>query len=128
MQSENRIFDDLAKMMTGVAGTMAGMGREAEASIRERAREWTGGLDLVSREEFDAVKAMAAKAREEADTLAKRVAALEAKLGTTTKAVPRGKVKKPAPSKAKASSPAKDNAAPRFAANKPAMKPTPRKK
>ena len=50
MQSEKRIFDDLAKVLNGVAGTVAGMGREAEASMRERAREWAGGLDLVSRE------------------------------------------------------------------------------
>ena len=60
MQSEKRIFDDLAKVLNGVAGTVAGMGREAEASMRERAREWAGGLDLVSREEFDAVKTLAA--------------------------------------------------------------------
>lgn len=78
MQSEKRIFDDLAKMMNGVAGTVAGMGREAEAAFRERTREWVGGLDLVSREEFEAVKTLAANARAEADALAKRVAALEA--------------------------------------------------
>ena len=81
MQSEKRIFEDISKLFTGVAGTMAGMGREAEAQFRERAREWAGGLDLVSREEFDAVKAMAAKARAEADDLAQRVATLEAALG-----------------------------------------------
>ncbi len=82
MQSEKRIFDDLAKVLNGVAGTVAGMGREAEASVRERAREWAGGLDLVSREEFDAVKTLAANARAEADALGKRVAALEAALRT----------------------------------------------
>ena len=81
MQSEKRIFDDLAKMLNGVAGTVAGMGREAEASMRERAREWAGGLDLVTREEFDAVKQMAATARSEAEALAKRVASLEAAAG-----------------------------------------------
>ena len=59
MQSENRIFDDLAKMMNGVAGTMAGMGREAEGSMREKMREWVGGMDFVARDEFEAVKAMA---------------------------------------------------------------------
>jgi BMFP domain-containing protein YqiC len=78
MQSEKRIFDDLAKVLNGVAGTVAGMGREAEASMRERAREWAGGLDLVSREEFDAVKTLAANARAEADALE---AALKAKGG-----------------------------------------------
>ncbi|GAA3716165.1 hypothetical protein GCM10022268_25810 [Sphingomonas cynarae] len=79
MQSENRFFDDFAKLVNGAAGTVAGMGREAEASARSRAREWIGGLDFVSREEFDAVKAMAAAARDEADMLRARLDALEAK-------------------------------------------------
>jgi BMFP domain-containing protein YqiC len=78
MQSQNRIFDDLAKMMNGVAGTMAGMGREAESSMREKMREWVGGMDFVSRDEFDAVKAMAIAARDENDALKKRIEALEA--------------------------------------------------
>lgn len=100
MQSEKRIFDDLAKVLNGVAGTVAGMGREAEASMRERAREWAGGLDLVTREEFDAVKALAANAREEAEALGKRVAALEAALGTKTAPVAKVAPKtKPAPKK-----------------------------
>jgi BMFP domain-containing protein YqiC len=102
MQSENRIFDDLAKMLNGVAGTVAGMGREAEANLKERAREWTGGLDMVSREEFDAVKQMAAKAREEADNLAQRVAKLEAVLMPKPSAKPSAKpaAKKASPAKA----------------------------
>ena len=78
MQSQNRIFDDLAKMMNGVAGTMAGMGREAESSMREKMREWVSGMDFVSRDEFDAVKAMAAAARDENEALKKRIEALEA--------------------------------------------------
>ncbi|TMJ18602.1 MAG: accessory factor UbiK family protein [Alphaproteobacteria bacterium] len=77
MQSQNRLFDDFVKVMNGAAGTIAGMTREAEAAMRERAREWIGGLDLVSREEFEAVKAMAVLAREENDRLAARIAALE---------------------------------------------------
>ena len=77
MQSENRIFDDLAKMMNGVAGTMAGMGREAEGSMREKMREWVGGMDFVARDEFEAVKAMAAAARDENELLRKRLDALE---------------------------------------------------
>ena len=81
MQSENRVFDVFVKMVNGFAGTFAGMGREAEASAREKMREWIGGMDFVSREEFDAVKAMAAKAREENDALKARVVALESKLG-----------------------------------------------
>ena len=78
MQSENRLFDDFVKVMNGAAGTIAGMGREAEGAFRERMREWVGGLDMVSREEFDAVKAMAIAARNENEALAKRLAALEA--------------------------------------------------
>lgn len=92
MQSENRMFDDFVKMVNGFAGTVAGMGREAESSAREKMREWMGGMDFVSREEFDAVKAMASKAREENEALQRRVAALEAKLGgTTSKAAPKRK-------------------------------------
>lgn len=78
MQTENRFFDDFAKMLNGVAGTFAGMGREAEASMKERMREWIGGMDFVSRDEFEAVKAMAAAARDEADALRTRLEALEA--------------------------------------------------
>ena len=78
MQSQNRIFDDLVKMMNGVAGTMAGMGREAEASMRDKMREWVGGMDFVARDEFDAVKAMAVAARDENEALKKRIEALEA--------------------------------------------------
>ena len=78
MQSENRLFDDLAKLVNGAAGTIAGMGREAEAATREKAREWIGGLDFVSRDEFEAIKAIAIAAREEADALKARLDALEA--------------------------------------------------
>ena len=81
MQSENRLFDDVVKFVNGAAGTLAGMGREAESATRERAREWIGGLDFVSREEFEAVKAMAAAARDEADVLKARLDAIEARLG-----------------------------------------------
>ena len=91
MQSENRMFDDLVKMVNGFAGTMAGVGREAEESMREKMREWVGGMDFVSRDEFDAVKAMAAAARDENEILKARIAALEAKVagpaaGTTKRA------------------------------------------
>lgn len=78
MQSENRLFDDFAKFINGAAGTFAGMGREAESTARARAKEWIGGLDFVSRDEFDAVKAMAAAARDEVDALRARLDAMEA--------------------------------------------------
>ena len=80
MQSENRLFDDFVKMVNGVAGTMAGAGREAESAMRERMREWVGGVDFVGRDEFEAVKAMAAAARDENEILKARIAALEAKV------------------------------------------------
>ncbi|HEY0026667.1 MAG TPA: accessory factor UbiK family protein [Allosphingosinicella sp.] len=78
MQSQNRLFDDFVKMMNGAAGTFAGMTREAEGAMRDRARELVGGLDMVSREEFEAVKAIAVAAREESTLLKARLDALEA--------------------------------------------------
>jgi BMFP domain-containing protein YqiC len=78
MQSQNRMFDDFVKLMNGAAGTFAGMTREAEAGFRERMREWIGGLDMVGRDEFEAVKAIAVAAREENHALKARVEALEA--------------------------------------------------
>jgi BMFP domain-containing protein YqiC len=84
MQSQNRLFDDLVKMMNGAAGTFAGMTREAQESARERMREWVGGMDFVSRDEFEAVKAMAASAREEVEAMRNRLAALEAAMGKGT--------------------------------------------
>ena len=81
MQSQNRLFDDFVKVLNGAAGTFAGMGREAEAGFRERMREWVGGLDMVSRDEFEAVKAIAVAAREENQALKTRIEALE---GTRT--------------------------------------------
>jgi BMFP domain-containing protein YqiC len=80
MQSENHLFDDVVKLMNGFAGTVAGAGREAEAQMREKMKGFFGGMDFVSREEFDAVKAMAAAARDEAEALNARIDALEAKL------------------------------------------------
>ena len=79
MQTENRMFDDLVRVLNGAAGTFAGMGREAEASLRTRARDFVGGLDMVSRDEFEAVKAMARVAREENEVLRARLDALEAR-------------------------------------------------
>lgn len=85
MQSENPLFSDLAKLLNSAAGTMAGMGREARESARERFREAMGGLDFVSREEFDAVKDMAARARDENEALKARIEALEKALKAKAK-------------------------------------------
>ncbi|MDQ3139950.1 MAG: accessory factor UbiK family protein [Pseudomonadota bacterium] len=90
MQSQNRFFDDFVKVLNGAAGTVAGMGREAEAGMRERMREWVGGLDLVGRDEFEAVKAIAVAAREENQALKARLDALEGGPKATT-AKPRKK-------------------------------------
>lgn len=80
MQSENPIIADFVKLLNSAAGTVAGMGREARDGARERLKEAMGGLDFVAREEFDAVKAMAAKAREENEALKARLDGLEVKL------------------------------------------------
>ena len=81
MQTQNRLLDDLARVATGALGVAAGMRGEIEARLRDQFEKVLTGMDLVTREEFDAVKAMAAKARAEQETLARRVAALEAQLG-----------------------------------------------
>ena len=70
---------DFVKLANAAAGTFAGMTREARETARERAKEAFGGMDFVSREEFEVVKAMASKAREENEALAERISALEAK-------------------------------------------------
>jgi BMFP domain-containing protein YqiC len=80
MQSDNKLIDDFVKFMNGAAGTIAGMAREGESAARDRAREWIGGLDFVSRDEFDAVKAMAVAARDDADALKARLEAVEQQL------------------------------------------------
>ena len=80
MQSENPLVADFVKMANAAAGTLAGMTREAREGARERMKEALGGLDFVSREEFDAVKDMASNAREKVEILEAKIAALEAKL------------------------------------------------
>ena len=91
MQSENKMFDDLVKMVNGFAGTMAGVGREAESSAREKMREWIAGNDFVGRDEFEAVKAMAAAARDENEALKARIVALETKAGGAAKRAAKAK-------------------------------------
>jgi len=90
MQSENKLFDDFVKMVNGFAGTMAGVGREAEAGAREKFKEWMGGQDFVGRDEFEAVKAMAAAARDENQALKARIVALETKVGGPATGAKRG--------------------------------------
>ena len=80
MQTQNRLLDDLARVATGALGVAAGMRGEIEARLREQFERILSRMDLVTREEFDAVKAMAAKARTEQEALHERLAALEAEI------------------------------------------------
>lgn len=77
-QTTNRIFDDFAKLMTDAAAAAEGMKREAETLMKGQAERFLRDMDVVAREDFEAVKAMAQKAREENDALAARLAVLEA--------------------------------------------------
>lgn len=80
MQSQNRFFDDLARMASGAAGALTGVRGEIEARFRDQLERVLAGMDLVSREEFEAARAMAAKAREEQEILLRRIDALESRL------------------------------------------------
>ena len=77
MQSQNKFFDDMAKVLNGAAGTFAGMAREAQGVARDKAREFVGA-DEISREEFDALKDMLASARGEIAALRTRIDVMEA--------------------------------------------------
>lgn len=81
MQTQNRILDDLARVAASAVGAVQGARHEVEAAFRARLEKMLGDMDLVTREEFEVVKAMAEKAREENERLADRLAALEARFG-----------------------------------------------
>lgn len=80
MQTEGRLFDDFARVAAGAMGAASGLRGELDALVRRRLERLLAGMDLVPRDEFDAVKEMAARARSEGEALAERVAALEARL------------------------------------------------
>ena len=82
-QTQNRFFDEIARLMNDAAGVATGVRREVDTLFRTQAERLLRELDLVQREEFEAVKEMARLAREENEALQARVAALEAKLGAT---------------------------------------------
>lgn len=88
MQTSNRILDDMARVASGAVGAAAGLRGEAEALIRDRLRRLLGDMELVNREEFEAVRAMAAKARTEQEAMAKRMASLEARIEALTGKAP----------------------------------------
>ena len=81
MQNRSRFADDMAQLMTNAMGVAQGAAEEARTAARARIERWMAEQDFVTREEFDAVRAMAEKAREENEALSARIAALEARLG-----------------------------------------------
>ena len=83
-QSSNRFLDEFAKLMTDAAGAADGLRREAEQIFRSQGERFLREMDIVRREEFEAVKAMAEKARAENERLEARIAALEAQLASRT--------------------------------------------
>jgi BMFP domain-containing protein YqiC len=80
MQNDNRIFEDLARVASGALSALTGVREEVEARLRDQFQHILDRMNLVRREEFEAVQAMAAKARAEQEQLADRLAALEARL------------------------------------------------
>ena len=82
-QTQNRFFDEIARLMNDAAGVASGVRREFDTLFRTQAERILRELEVVQREEFEAVKEMARLAREENEALKARIAALEAKLGAT---------------------------------------------
>jgi BMFP domain-containing protein YqiC len=80
MQTRNPFIDDLTKMANGAMGALTGVKDEVEARVRDQIAKILDGMDIPRRDEFEAVKAMAAAAREEDEILKSRIAALEAKV------------------------------------------------
>lgn len=97
MQTRNRIFDDVARVANGATGVFSGLRGEVEGLVKDRLERILMDMDLVSREEFDVVRAMAQKAREENDDLRARIEALESQIS------------KPAAKKSRAAKPAKSD-------------------
>jgi BMFP domain-containing protein YqiC len=80
MQTQSSVFDDLARLMTGAMGVAQGMGQEAEGFLRSQADRFVAEMDLIGRDEFEAVKQMAADLKSENDELRARLEALEASI------------------------------------------------
>ncbi len=98
MQSQSKLFDDLARVANGAVSTLMGMKEEIDALVQQRFERFIANADLVPRDEFDAVKTMAANAREENERLAERIAGLEAQVA---------KLSKPAPARKRVATPKK---------------------
>ncbi|MCW2305747.1 accessory factor UbiK family protein [Rhodobium gokarnense] len=97
-QTNNKLFDEFAKLMTDASGVAQGMRREVETMVRGQAERFLADMDIVKREDFDAAMELAANARKEADGLAERVSALEARVAELegSGAAPKKPAKKPA--------------------------------
>lgn len=113
MQVDNKLLDDLARVAAGAAGAVTGLRDEVEAQMRQRMERVLARMDVVTREEFEVVRELAANARREQEALAKTVAALEERLSalgapSVGKSAPRPAAKKPAA--VKSSRPAKKTA------------------
>lgn len=89
MQTDNRLFDDLARVANGAINTLSGVREEIESRLRERVERWLTEMDMVPREEFEAIKEIAQKARAEQEDLSVKVAALEQQLAAMTGNKPR---------------------------------------
>jgi BMFP domain-containing protein YqiC len=87
-QTTNRFFDEVARLMNDAAGVAQGVKREVDTLFKAQAERWMRDMDLVKREEFEAVRDMARLAREENEALKARIAALEAKLAPSGEAGP----------------------------------------
>ncbi|ARJ64728.1 hypothetical protein WV31_03095 [Magnetospirillum sp. ME-1] len=99
MQSQKPFFDDIARVASGALGALSGLRAEMEAMMRQQFERFTSSLDMVPREEFEVVRAMAIKAREENEAQAARIAELDSKLAALA-AAPAPKPKAPAKPKA----------------------------
>jgi BMFP domain-containing protein YqiC len=92
-QTNNRFFDEIGRLMNDAAGAAQGVKREVDAVVRNQAEKILRDLDIVKREEFEAVKDMARLAREENEALKARIVALEARLGSSSSAPDPGSLK-----------------------------------
>lgn len=90
MQTQNRILDDMAKVASGAVSALTGLKGDAENMVRRQLERMLADMNLVSRDEFEAVKALAANARAEQEKLAQRVAELEADLKAARKSGKKG--------------------------------------
>eukprot|EP00752_Nemacystus_decipiens_P000369 g369.t1 len=122
MQTKSRLFDDMARVASGAAGALSGVRHEVEGIVKQRLERVLADMDLVTRDEFEAVREVAAKARLEQEALERRVATLEAELAKTARPKAGAPRKAEAKSRAKKAS-VKKTAAKKTAARKPAAPP-----